>query len=234
MISEDDVQTHKGAVDHVGDADAQSSSADANYRIDNDESIVGTVTDARGELRWRRCEGKVNGTDDDPLAATSSERKRKRGKTNEGRNNTSNGGVIRDKGDVEHERIDREREDEKPGEVVEVAMVHTRSTPCANDVRACDDDNSNNNHKGTPRTALGWLERGGYAERGEPYDATDEVVSPPSDRDGAARFSNAAPPVRVLTASVFGPIGMGALTSMKPDVNLGMIVRCPPLWLDVS
>lgn len=67
---------------------------------------MGSLTDAHVELRQRKRECEANGADDDPLAANSAERKRERGKDNEGRNNMSNSDVVRDKGDDERESID--------------------------------------------------------------------------------------------------------------------------------
>lgn len=63
--------------------------------------------------------------------------------------------MVHDKDDVECETIDVERENEEPGEVVEVVMVCTLSTPCVDDGGAGDINNNNNNPEGTRRTTPG-------------------------------------------------------------------------------
>lgn len=83
------------------------------------------------------------------MAGAEAERKHEQGKDNKHHNNTNNSGVARDKGDVEREAIDEESEDEEPSEVVEVAMVRTRPTTCADDGEIVDNGNNmNNNLKG--------------------------------------------------------------------------------------
>lgn len=75
MVGHNDVPTCQGAVDRVGDADTPPSSLDANHKIDNAQSLIGTLTDDPAELCWRKSKPKVNGTDDDQLAATNAARK---------------------------------------------------------------------------------------------------------------------------------------------------------------
>lgn len=107
MESDGDEPTREGALDGVSDADAPWSSLDANHKIDNDKSLVGTLTDDCAELRGRKHERKVNGADEELLATTNAEG-HKRGKDSNGRNNTSNGGVVRSSGEDECEAIERD------------------------------------------------------------------------------------------------------------------------------
>lgn len=76
--------------------------------------------------------------------------------------------------------IDRGREDEEPGKIIEVTMVRTRSTSCVNDGGAGDDnDDNNSNHEGTPRKPRGVIGMRGDEEPGKPDDAADQVISSP-------------------------------------------------------